>query len=355
MPVIMAATLVASSILIEDEDKTLQNRFDFIPDKFKHLRFDTVDILYVCPFGVLEGEGHIFGFEGGTTDNPTGLLTKQFEWIVRTARIQNPNIKIIAEQFWGDGGSYTKLNTFDKVKRYSDSVRDFLQLWQHRIYHDPDTKKTVSLRVDGYDVDYDWTKKDRRNSGNQWPWAPQVLSQIRSKGDALSLSPKFYVTITPATTACLKDSGEDLANLDYVNMQNYDGGQDTSADDYLQDIPGLKPSQLLWGLTAEVVSKNIWSVKSVDDAIRNAKANYTGNTETGPLAALHVWRLNSDNWVFENMTLLALYNKVKSIPSPDGLDESVNRGWEDNDKSRAPPFIKETWISMDGYRAPVNK
>jgi hypothetical protein len=33
----------------------------------------------------------------------TGDLANRFKWILRTARAQNPRIKIIVSQWWGDG------------------------------------------------------------------------------------------------------------------------------------------------------------------------------------------------------------------------------------------------------------
>ena len=346
----MGTPLLTSTILIEDKDSKLG--WDFIPDKFKLLRFDTVDILNIAPFFIIEDQDFIFGGYGGTKDNPTGLLTKQFEWIVRTARLQNPNVKIIVEQFYGNEGNYLKLDNEEKIGKYTDSVAHFLSLWQNKTYHDAATNKTVSLRVDGYDVDYEWTKE---NAGNQQPWAPEVLSQIRSKVDALNASPNYLVTLTPASTTGLTDSGKDLSKVfDYVVMQNYDGGSGTTPDHYLQAIPGLKPSQLIFGITAEVVERNLGTVRSIDAAISAFQKEYKGTTETGPLAGLFVWRLNSDDWVFENMALLALYGKLKNIPTADGLEESVNRGFESNAASRANPCTQDVWVSMDGYRSPVH-
>ena len=349
----MANPIVATTILIEDRNDRLAKPWDFIPEKTKLIRFDTIDILIIAPFFVQKDHGYIFGCYGGTAANPTGDLTTQFEYIVRTARLANPNVKIIAEQFYGSDADYTKLDSPDKIKKYTDSVAHFLNLWQHKTYKDPASGKTVSLRIDGYDVDYEWTTDDQSNSGNQQPWAPEVLSQIRTKVDALKASPKFLVSVTPATTACLEGSDKNLYKvLDYVIMQNYDGGAGTTANHYLQAIPGIKPSQLLFGISAEVVSKNLDSVRSMDDAINSFKTEYTGTTETGPLGGLFIWRLNSDNWVFENMTVVALYSKINNIPAPDGMGESVDRGLEDNGTSRRDPYTQQVWVNMDEYRVP---
>ena len=349
----MANPIVATTILIEDHDDKLSKPWDFISEKTKLLRFDTIDILIIAPFFVQKDHGYIFGCYGGTAANPTGDLTTQFEYIVRTARLANPNVKIIAEQFWGSDADYTKLDSPDKIKKYTDSVAHFLDLWQHKTYKDPANGKTVSLRIDGYDVDYEWTAGDGSNSGNQQPWAPEVLSQIRTKVDALKGSPKFLVSVTPATTACLEGSDRNLSKvLDYVIMQNYDGGAGTTATDYLQAIPGIKPSQLLFGISAEVVSKNLDSVKSMDDVIKSFQAEYTGTTETGSLGGLFIWRLNSDNWVFENMTVVALYSKINNIPAPDGIGEWVDRGLKDNETSRRDPYTQQVWVNMDEYRVP---
>jgi hypothetical protein len=209
--------------------------------------------------------------------------------------------------------------------------------------------------VDGYDVGYEWVTSRQRGDGNLQDWAPTILSQIRSKADALSKTPRFYVSITAATTICLENHEKLAKDLDYVNMQNYDGGLGCTPDVYFKAIRNLKPSKLVWGITAELPWKNDL-VGSIDDAIKKSKEKYHTAVETGPLAGIMVWRLNSDNWVYENMLQVALYNKVHSKKSPDGLDDRVSNGWitggqdKQDDGKPTSPWTEDDWIDAKQYR-----
>ena len=121
----------------------------------------------------------------------------------------------------------------DNVGTYTDSVRDLLKDWQDK----KDPQSDVSLRVDGYDIDFE--------GANTVSIARTVLSQVRSKLGAWITTPPFYVSITPDTTYNLDGDYTVAQSFDYINMQNYDGGTGTTPDVYLYSIYNLKPSQLL--------------------------------------------------------------------------------------------------------------
>ena len=330
----MAKAIVGGHLLL-GEPGQINGSWDPIPPTWSLIRFDVVDILYISPFSILKPD-YIFGLEGGNKTNPTGVFASRFRWVVSQARYQNPKIKIIAMQFVG-GNDYSILTSDDLIEKYTDSVRDFLAEWQD--LKDPVTG--TPLHLDGYDVDYEWTSD---GDGNMQYWAPTVLSQIRSKLDALSQktkSPRYQVSITPAGTKNLNGSLSTV--LDYINMQNYDGGFSTGPDDYLSAIPGLKPIQLVWGVTSELPDKN--KATSMTDAI----------TQSKPLAGIWAWRLNSNVWPFENMAQVAIYNKVNGVISVLDLDDKVNDGWT-KDAGRGPngtlisPWTEQDWINAKEYR-----
>lgn len=356
--------------MLYEPGKPENGSWDDIPPDWSKYRFDTFDFLYISPFEISptrasfvpgsdvydpSRDGIVFGCTGGTVKNRTGIYTKRFEWIIKQARTQNDQVKIMVMQFYG-GPDFRVLNTEQLRKDYTDSVKDFLEEWQGKTYK-PDSGKEIRLRVDGYDVDYEWTEKTVggtriREDGNRQPWAPDILHMIRQKLDRLSMTPKFYVTITAADTHNLGRSkhSKDLAHdLDFVNMQNYDGGRGFTPEKYLNDIPKLQPSQLVWGITVENTGLNEL-LHSLDDNIQKY-LNGVGSTQ---FAGIMVWRLNSDNWVYENMVQLAVYNKVHSRVSAAGLDDKVKQGWplagRDKTGKKVPPFSADDWVAANQYR-----
>ena len=322
----MAPHIAASHIYLwgKGDDES----WDHIPDSWKNIRFSAVDILYVSPF--LCYKDGSFGLPGITALNRNGDLFERFRWVVKEARKQNSLIKIIAMQWWGSEGNFSLLKTDNMRETYAKSVKDFLKLWHDKT--DPETK--ISLRVDGWDVDYEG-HPNVDAGGNVQTYVPDILSKIRREVDKLSSELKiarFQVSITAATSNCLQNIPADV--LDYVNMQNYDGGLSSPPEDYFEAIPGLNPSKLLWGISSELTEKNDQSITSIDAAVSKMKEDHgpgTDGVKKGPLGGIMMWRLNSDNWVFENIAQISLYNKIHSKASPvDKFDKQVQDGWNSN-------------------------
>ena len=366
----MATPLVVAHIMLYEPGIPKGGSWDEIPPIWSQYRFDTCDFLYISPFEISptrhnfkhghdvyvpSRDGLVFGCTEGSVKNRTGIYTKRFEWIIRQARSQNPNVKIMVMQFFG-GPDFRVLNTEQLRVEYTDSVRDFLKEWQHKTYK-PDSGPEIPLRVDGYDVDYEWTDKKVGNNwiredANRQPYAPDILHMIREKVDKLSKTSRFYVTITPADTHNLGRSkhSKDLAqDLDFVNMQNYSGGKDCGPDQYLSDIPNLQASQLVWGIRAEYTADS-----ELPDSLEDNIQKYLNGIGNGRFGGIMLWRLNSNNWVYENMLQLAVYNKVHSIISPAGLEDKVNQGWKSSGRNGAgenvSPFLPDDWIAAKQYR-----
>ena len=105
-------------------------------------------------------------------------------------------------------------------------------------------------------------------------------------------------------------------------------------------------------MTVEQPWKNAL-VRSLDDAIAQLTVQYGAEQPAG----IFVWRLNSDNWVFENMWQVALYNRIHSKLSPDDLDDKVNNGFalggrnQEENGHPIPPWVDNDWIQANEYRA----
>ena len=333
---------VAGHLLLGEPKPTQQDpSWDSIPPEWTFIRFDAVNILNISPF-VVDVNNKTFRL--GTADHGTGNLTARFNWVVANARAQNPKIKLIALQFYGTDPyttdtDLTGLKNQDDIETYTDSVAAFLQSWQNKTLQS-DSGQTVSARIDGWDVDYEYP--------NVVPTAPLILSQLRQKVDAVSTNPKFRISITPDTWQYLTATSVS-SSLDYVNMQNYDGGRGMTGDVYLANIPNLKPEQLVYGITAEAPWLNDGDVESSIAAVKTA-------VETGaqgvPFSGIMMWRLNSNNTVYENMVQVVIYNSFNSPPLPNSPTlDVVQTGWNtggrniQDAKNGVPvcPFVVAPW------------
>ena len=88
--------------------------------------------------------------------------------------------------------------------------------------------------------------------------------------------------MSPASTQDLKGA---VGFLDFVNMQTYAGGSGLTPKNFL-DL-GLKSTQLLYGICPET--------NCPTPTFPQVKQAYI----TYKLAGIHLWRLNSDNYVHE--------------------------------------------------------
>lgn len=250
-------------------------QYDTIPSTWSSIDFKEVDVLYVGPAGV-QADGTF-----GLFNSPaTGDLANRFRWVLQTARGQNPGIKIIVSQWWGNGDNIwgkalDSLTTSAALTAYADSVAGFLKQYLD-----------VSGGVDGYDIDYE--------SNNVVSGVPSLVSQIREQMDALSGENggrPFYLTVSPAATEYLDQA---VPSLNFVNMQTYAGGWGLTPQTFT--ALGLQPNQLLYGICPET--------NCMTRSVPYVEAQYTRNN----LAGIHLWRLNSDNYVEEGQVQAQVYS-----------------------------------------------
>jgi len=250
-------------------------QYNTIPQTWSNINFKDVDVLNVGPAGVQSDR--TFGLYNSPN---TGDLANRFRWIIQTARSQNPNIKIIVSQWWGDGdglwgNALDSLNTDAAISKYTDTVAEFLQSYLD-----------VCGGVDGYDIDYE--------SNNAVISISTITSQIRTKMDALSKANggrPFYLTASPADTSYLDTA---VTSLNFVNMQTYAGGKYLTPQNFTE--LGLKAQQLLYGICPET--------NCGTRTVSEVESEYTYNK----LAGIHLWRLNSDNYIEEGQVQAQIYS-----------------------------------------------
>jgi hypothetical protein len=209
---------VGSHILISEPGQ-VDGSWDTIPPEWKMIRFDAVDVLFISPFEVLHKD-HTFALE----PREVGSLQKRLEWVVSAARSQNESIKIIAFQWWQSSHSssvYDDLSILTdkaKIQTYAESVAKFLESWYHKTLPAVNKSGTVSARLDGWDVDVE--------GGNRGDNLQHVIAAVHNSLQKLSTklgSKKFTVSITPDHPEADLHKGVKQF-VDYVHMQNYDGG-----------------------------------------------------------------------------------------------------------------------------------
>ncbi|KAK1958583.1 hypothetical protein LY78DRAFT_663392 [Colletotrichum sublineola] len=288
------------------EPKADNEAWETIPPSWNGIRFDAIDVLFVSPFFLKADDDSSFVLGDGSN------LNARFEWVVRAARSKNPNIKIILEQFYHDEPE-TDYRAFHgdqgKIQRYAESVAAFIGEWHNKTLPALTGDGQVSARIDGFDVDVESSTKEAD--------LPKVLAAVRATLGALASrlnGPPFSVSITPAWTDFLDESIP--SSCDYVNMQNYSGGVYTFAENYLNAVHGLRKEQLVWGFASEQPWRN--SLTSFSQAREKVLEVVNGQT-----VGVYTWRINSDNYVYENIFQVWMYNLVHGVTLPDSREERI--------------------------------
>lgn len=285
---------VGSHVLLT-EAKELK---DVPPSWKENLRFDAVDVLFISPFYV-----------GPDPENPTFILgngsdlNARFDWVVSAARTVKPDIKIIAVQFWREGQhDFRTLDSDKKIQDYAKSVASFISNQYEKRLPALGGSGTVSARIDGFDVDVE----ESTLQGN----LPKIMTAVREQLKSSLGSRPFSVSITPAWAVHMDSSI--ASSCDYINMQNYDGGENTPPEHYRGVVHGLRPDQLVWGISSEWPSINNEACKAFAGVRK--KVDEAANASTGGLApGIWTWRINSDNILFENIFQVWLYNRFHKL------------------------------------------
>ena len=305
------AKFVGSHILISEKPPPQGESWDHIPADWKQIRFDAVDVLFISPFYIKPADFSMVTIAGGGKS-----LMERFKWVVRAARSMNPNIKIVVMQFYQDGHDFGLLGSDnDKIDKYADSAAGFIGDWYDKSLPSLDGNTQVSARINGWDVDVE--------GGTLIPSLPKIVSAVRANldklADKLNAETKFSVSITPYTGTDLDASM--AQSCDSVNMQNYSGGQGTPYTAFTTAIPGLKETQLAWGITSEEPQRN--TAKSFDAVKARAQ-----DVINGKFGGIYTWRLNSDNFLYESVFQVWLYNFVHGASLPGAEpEEVVRRKW----------------------------
>ncbi|KAK0702305.1 hypothetical protein B0H67DRAFT_676491, partial [Lasiosphaeris hirsuta] len=307
-PTALPRPIAAAHIMIfpEGDDKASDTPIK----NWGHIRFDAVDLLLIHGFTSSKSGDFIVG----------DRLEARLKWVIDTAKGKNPNIKIFAQQNYGED-KLPLLAEKNLFQRYAASVVPVLEKWG----------------LHGYDLDYEL------EGGQVIPGVVQLLADIHGH-----CAGKYLVSISPAEYTGLFDPHS--ANLDkhplqnhvdLVNLQTYSGGlmrpNDLAA--WLRVFPPHKVLVGAWpessGLRGD--QANAWSVDQIEEVYENARDT------RGKLAGIHLWRLNSDVLVWENAAQVMFYNylhggtggKKNTNCTPEQIKaawyqdhNSVHKGWQ---------------------------
>lgn len=257
--------------------------------------YQSVDILFICfattvptsSSTVPTGNGDFYTLQMGAVDPPhPGGLTNQdyMDYVIRDARANNPEIKIAMTLVWGDGDTLSNIfknSNFTPEENAENFASNLMAYLKH-------------YELDGFDIDWESPLSSDTTQDQFRTLFTAIGTQF------LKQDKKYYLTLSPAEVGNL-DADTVNSFFDFVALQLYSGF--TDPQDFIN--AGVNPDLLAYGAKFEADQPSTpdgqghqTAQEAHDQAVRLGYETYTQ------------WRLNSQNYEFEQDQQVALYKLV---------------------------------------------
>ncbi|MGA9581453.1 MAG: glycosyl hydrolase family 18 protein [Allosphingosinicella sp.] len=240
--------------------------------------YNNVDMVNMCFVEVLQtsadtippGDGSSYTIRMGAPQHNQPYM----EWLIQDARQANPNIKLLVTLVWGTQDMLSQIFSADpsqwqkEAEAFAANLRTYLDHFQ----------------LDGFDVDWE---SPICYGGTQKQFAI-LFTAVRA---AFGTDGRYVLTLSPAEVGNL-DAPTVNSAFDFVNLQLYAG---ISPQEYID--AGIQADLLAYGAKFE-------------SGFQTAQEAYEGY-QAGGYAVATQWRLNSDNFRFEQAQQMILYQLIQ--------------------------------------------
>lgn len=257
--------------------------------------YQAVDVLFIC-FAVTvptssstvpEGNGDFYTLQMGAVDPPhPGGLTNQdyMDYVIRDSRANNPDIKISMTLLWGDGDTISNIfenSNYTPEENAENFASNLLAYLKH-------------YDLDGFDIDWESPISDDTTQ-EQFRLLFTAIGTLFLKQDR-----KYFLTLSPAAVGNL-DADTVNSFFDFVALQLYSGFTDPS--DFTG--AGVNGDLLAYGAKFEADQPS----PPDGPGHQTAQEAYDQAQQLG-YTTFSQWRLNSQNYEFEQDQQVALHKLV---------------------------------------------
>jgi len=216
--------------------------------------------------------------EIGSASHPDSLTNQNYmDYVIRDARKNNPDIKIGITLNWGDENTLSQIFG-DGSTPAKECAQQFAANLLAYLDH---------YKLDGFDIDWESPLCFGTSIAQLSMLLNAIGEAFRAREDK-----KFYLTLSPAEPTNLETDAIN-ANVDFINLQLYSGFT------FPQEFSsiGINPNLFAYGCKFES------NHQTAEQAFQDNAQHYHYNIFTN-------WRLNSDNYEFEQAQQLALHKLV---------------------------------------------
>ncbi len=258
--------------------------------------YQSVDILNICFLTTLptsattvpKGDGSSYTLSTGNPppSHPGGLTNQDYmKFVIRDARKNNPNIKIAVTLVYGPASSNPNSNGKAIANIFSNTKVSPQQNADHFAANMMAYFKEYDL--DGFDIDWESELSDVTTQQQFAMVVNAIGAQFQKQTGR-----QCYLTLSPAVNTNL-DAAAVNNNVDFINLQLYSGFTDPG------DFTSIGINSKLFAYGAKFESN-----------FQTAEAAFTDNRDNYKYDIFTCWRLNSNNFVFEQQQQQALYKFV---------------------------------------------
>lgn len=235
-----------------------------------------------------------YGIDMTNPDQPTiSTGNKGLSMIVSDARSQNPDIVLFATLAYSDQllqDLQTIINNPVTLQAFASNIAAYLG----------------SNNMNGFDIDWEWPISNLSTS--------QCAAWLTALRNAFGTN--YLISLSPATTDGL-DATAVNDNCNIINLQTYSGF--TFAADFVN--MGINPGLL--GFGAKFETQGSAPFQNAYQAWQQYTAGFTVNNVTYAYNTICNWRLDSDDWAFEQGQQLLLSQYINITPSTVAFDDNV--------------------------------
>ena len=292
----MTTKMVNAWIFLNEDDPdgtTYNSPTSCYQTLIKNNVYRSVDLLYLCfattiptsAKSIPPGDGSSYTIEMGASNHRDGLTNQDYmNYIIRDSKKSNPNIKIAMTLEFGDPNALSRIFP-DPANPDQQSADKFAANLMAYLKH---------YAIDGFDLDWESPICDTTTQAQFRLLIDAIGAQFKRQKDK-----HYYLTLSPALPGNL-DVGAVNRNVDFLNLQLYSGF--TSPSDY----SGVNPGLFAYGAKFEADQPSTeWGQghQTAQQAYDNNRLNYQYSIFTQ-------WRLNSQNFGFEQVNQQQLYALV---------------------------------------------
>jgi hypothetical protein len=261
--------------------------------------YKSTDMVMICFFAVLLNEQGYYTIDIGNagTIHPDGSTTAQYlQYTIQDARAQHPDVKLLATINYNTNtlsqifsSDQSQWNT--EAANFATNATNFLVLNQ----------------MNGIDIDWEGSFSTAITTQQ----FSILFNAIRQAFDA-STGPYLYLSFSPANVGNL-DVPTMNSCFDIVNLQLYSGF--TSASEFV-DI-GINPLLMAYGAKFESNFQN------ANNAYDQASSGFKFKGQQYIYNNITQWRLNSNNYEFEQGQQILLYQLAYGLSSVSFNDGAI--------------------------------